>query len=289
LTHELREPCGTVIDARPLQPGELPVLKDEAQHRLDVRLVTYRSQGLQVKAYMIRPLGDERSWPGLAYARGGIRNVGMVRLPRMMELASRGYAVIAPVYRGNLGGEGKEDFGGEDRYDLVNAVRALRSFPFVEPKRIPVIGFSRGAIMAFRSALESEDIGPIAVWSGVSDLLLTYEERVDLRRMLRRVVGHPKKEPDAYIERSPIHFADRINRPVLIVHGTADPQVSVKHAEILAAALEAGGQTYAMRLYDGLGHRFPPDREQDATDSILAWFRQHESVRTEQQDGGIGG
>lgn len=275
-THETD---GSVVSAESLRLWELPTLPDGSEHKMDVRLVTYFSQGLKVKAYLVKPVSEEnRLWPGLVYCRGGIGRVGMVRLPRMMELAERGYAVMAPVYRGNLGGEGREDFGGDDLYDLIHAIRALRSFSFIERKRFPLIGFSRGAIMALLAAAECPDVGPVAVWGGVSDLLLTYEERVDLRRMLRRVVGHPKKQEERYRRRSPRLSADRIDNPVLIIHGSEDRQVGVKHAHSLAEALEKAGKTYSMRLYDGLGHVFPKQYDKDALDAIFAWFGKHEAT-----------
>ena len=127
--------------------------------------------------------------------------------------------------------------------------------------------------MALSAAIDCKDaVGPIAIWGGVSDLLLTYEERVDLRRMLRRVVGHPKKQPEEYRKRSPRYWADQIHSPVLILHGSEDNQVSVKHAYHLAEKLEQANKVYAMRLYDGLGHVFPKRSDDDAIAAIFDWF-----------------
>lgn len=308
--------------------------------RMDVRMVTYASAGLAVKAYVVmpgrmegtagkdahvperrdghehaadmverrngqhpanfperrdgqhapdvseRPEGTGRDgdvpgepagrWPGLVYCRGGIKRVGMVNLPRMVALARRGYAVMAPLYRGNLGGEGREDFAGEDRFDAVNAVRALAALPDILPRPIPLLGFSRGSVMALAAATEGEEaVGPVAVLGGVSDMFLTYEERVDLRRMLRRVVGHPRKDPEAYRFRSPLCWAERIGRPVLILHGTDDPLVGVEHARRLAKTLTALGKPCELRLFDGLGHRFPPREEEAMLDAVTDWFARY--------------
>jgi len=272
---------GSIISIDLLHPWEIPQLSDIADGELEISIITYVSQGLKVKGYLVKPLAFKgRELPGLVYGRGGIRRVGMVRLPRMMLLAKRGYAVMAPVYRGNLGGEGQEDFGGDDRYDLIHAVRVLKSLPYVAKKPIPLIGFSRGGIMVLSAALECADVGAVAVWGGVSDLQLTYDERVDLRRMLRRVVGHPRKQLDEYILRSPRYFADRIDKPVLIIHGSDDQQVSVKHAWHLGDALESAGKTYDMRIYDGQGHVFTKEADQDAWETIFTWFNKHEAFAT---------
>jgi dipeptidyl aminopeptidase/acylaminoacyl peptidase len=267
----------------PLQDGQLV---DKARIRRfadDVALyvVTYISQGLKVKGYLVVP---ERAvpCPALIYCRGGIRKVGMVRIRRIVTMARRGFVVFAPFYRGNEGGEGREDFGGEDRHDVHCAIPMLQSMPEVEPGPVALIGFSRGAVNALLTAKECEGAGPVVIWGGVSDLFQTYEERVDLRRMLKRVVGNPRKQPEAYVQRSAVYWADRLRPPVLIVHGTLDPQVGIEHARKLAAALEKAGKPYAMELYEGLAHRFPKEEDERALDAIFAWIR---SKREEMMNG----
>ncbi|UUZ84183.1 prolyl oligopeptidase family serine peptidase [Paenibacillus sp. P26] len=234
-------------------------------------LLTYISQGLQVKGYLAVP---EQALPAppLIYCRGGIRKVGMVRKRRIISMAKRGFAVFAPFYRGNEGGEGREDFGGEDRYDVHHALTLMQSSPEVQPGPVALIGFSRGAVMAMLAAKECALAGPVVVWGGVSDLFDTYEERVDLRRMLKRVVGHPRKDAVAYERRSPVYWVEELRVPVLIVHGTGDAQVGVGQARKLGLALERAGKDYTMELYDGLGHRFPKEEDERALDAVFAWI-----------------
>ena len=55
-----------------------------------------------------------------------------------------------------------------------------------------MIGFSRGGIQGLLS-FQDDPVDSYIIWGGVSDVHLMYEERVDLRGMLRRMVGHPKK------------------------------------------------------------------------------------------------
>ncbi|WP_239628013.1 prolyl oligopeptidase family serine peptidase [Paenibacillus sp. H1-7] len=236
-------------------------------------VLTYASEGLKVKGYLAVPEhASAEPCPGLIYCRGGIRKVGMVRKRRIMSMAKRGYAVFAPFYRGNEGGEGREDFGGEDRYDVFHAITLMQSLPEVTPGRIPLIGFSRGALMAMLAARQCPLAGPVVVWGGVSDLFDTYEERVDLRRMLKRVVGHPRKQSEAYEDRSPVYWLDRLQVPIMIVHGTADQQVGVAQARKLAEGLERAGKEYAMELYEGLEHRFPREADEQALDAVFAWI-----------------
>lgn len=262
---QANRPNGTLI--------EREALRSRYQGILLYRL-TYISEGLQVKGYLAVPEANSTtaSYPGLIYCRGGIRKVGMVRKRRIMSMAKRGYAVFAPFYRGNEGGEGREDFGGEDRFDVLHAITLIQSLPEVSPGKVPLIGFSRGALMAMLAARYCNQAGPVVIWGGVSDLFDTYEERVDLRRMLKRVVGHPRKQSEAYEDRSPVYWLDELNVPILIVHGTADSQVSVAQARKLAEGLERAGKDYAMELYEGLEHRFPRDADEKALDSVFNWI-----------------
>lgn len=179
---------------------------------------------------------------------------------------------VCPVLPGGEGGEGRDEFGGDDRFDLYNGIALLRSLPGTLPIPVPLIGFSRGAIMALLAAKECADAGPVIVWGGVSDLLLTYEERVDLRRMLKRVVGHPRKDAERYRARSPACWAERIASPVMIVHGSADEHVGVEHAHRLAAALEKAGKRYRMEIYEGRPHAFPREEDESVLDAIFAWI-----------------
>ncbi|KPC98635.1 hypothetical protein LR69_03187 [Geobacillus sp. BCO2] len=85
-----------------------------------------------MKGFFAAPKGNG-VYDGFLYLRGGIKNVGQVRVPRLIEFASRGFAVFAPLYRGNGGGEGNEDFAGDDRYDAFAGFELLRRHPLVHP------------------------------------------------------------------------------------------------------------------------------------------------------------
>ena len=222
--------------------------EESVQEGVSLYTVGYQSEGLHVKALLAVPQHTEEMLPALLYCRGGIKGVGRVRPERISQMAAFGYVILAPHYRGNEGGEGRDEFGGADRQDVFSAYERLRSLPLVDRERISVYGFSRGGIMALLAAIECEGLRAAVVWAGVSDLRLTYEERVDLRKMLRRVVGHPRKQEEAYIERSPVFRAAEIKCPVLIIHGTEDENVGVLHARRLADALQACGKPYELWL-----------------------------------------
>ena len=126
-------------------------------------------------------------------------------LARIVQFAAEGFIVFAPFYRGNQGGEGDEDFAGEDRYDAIFGFSLLANHPRVKKENIHIFGFSRGGIMALWTAIECPAAASMVTWGGVSDMFLTYEERVDMRRMMKRVIGgSPTKCPEHYESRTPL-------------------------------------------------------------------------------------
>ncbi|MCI0182803.1 MAG: prolyl oligopeptidase family serine peptidase [Acidibacillus sp.] len=228
--------------------------------------LTYSAAGFVQTAYIAYPkdflqpdkLGNK--WPGFVYLRGGMRSVGMVKQEWLVRFAKRGAIVIAPTYRGNEGGEGREDFGLEDRADAFAAIRLLQSMPFVDAQRTTVYGFSRGGPLALFCAMEpSLSLQAAIIHGGVVDLALTYEQRVDLRRMLRRVTGGtPTKKAQAYRLRSPIFHIANVHTPLLIIHGKQDIQVDFSHAALLAAACESASIPYTLWLLQNEGHHLHP-------------------------------
>ena len=92
-----------------------------------------------------------------------------------------------------------------------------------------MIGFSRGGIQGLLT-YQDYPVDSYIIWGGVSSMHLMYEERTDLRGMLRRMVGHPSKNKESYDQRDAIKLIDSNSPPILIVHGGKDKQVGIHHA-----------------------------------------------------------
>ena len=87
----------------------------------------------------------------------------------------------------------------------------LANHPRVKKDSIHIFGFSRGGIMALWTAIEYPAAASMVTWGGVSDMFLTYEERVDMRRMMKRVIGgSPTKCPEHYESRTPLSAVGRL-------------------------------------------------------------------------------
>lgn len=211
--------------------------------------------------------------PVFIYCRGGIGKIGKVRTHWIEEFAQYGHMIFAPCYRGSENGQGRDEFGGAEQEDILSAYRFLQSLPFVNEEKISIMGFSRGSIGATQTATQMKDIYKLILWSGVSDLGKTYEKRVDLRKMLKRVIGGtPRKVPSAYKKRSPIELADQINCPVLIMHGTNDDNVNFSHGLNMYQRLKQLGHTAELHAYEGCQHHFPKDIHTLAIKQMFKWI-----------------
>lgn len=232
--------------------------------------ITYCSQGLRVKGLLAEPKA-EGLYDGFLYLRGGIQNVGMVRAPRIAQFAAQGFIVFAPYYRGNRGGEGKDEFAGEDRFDAVNGVDVLKQFCH---DRVHVFGFSRGGMMALWTAILRDDITSVVTWAGVSDATATYWERMDMRRMMKRVIGGtPNRVPEAYDARTPLFEVEQITAPVLIIHGLQDANVDIEHARQLEFYLAEENKIVETWYYEKLTHFFPPEVNRQVVRKLGIWLK----------------
>lgn len=234
--------------------------------------IIYWSNGFRIKGLLAQPKGNG-DYEGILYLRGGIQHIGMVRPSRIAQFAAQGFVVFAPYYRGNRGGEGFDEFAGDDRYDAVHAVDVLKKF--LKVHSIHIFAFSRGGIMALWTAILRNDITSVVTWSGVSDTSLTYEERQDMRRMMKRVIGGtPTNHPERYHVRTPLNFMENFKSRVLIIHGMKDQHVSPLHAQKLEENLSRRGNEVNTWYFDEFTHHFTPVVNAQIVRDLTKWMRE---------------
>ena len=176
-------------------------------------------------------------------------------------LAQRGYVVLAVDYRGSIGYgrsfrvEQHEDLGGKDLEDLLAGARYLRRIPDVDIGRVGVWGLSYGGYLTLQALVQAPtafdagiDVAGVADWAAwaVDPGGLWIEGRM----------GPVDGNEDLYRERSPIHFVERLARPLLILHGTADRPVPVLQSMRLIDALVREGRDFEAMIYPGEQHVF---------------------------------
>ncbi len=178
-------------------------------------------------------------------------------------LTSRGIAIVdvdyggstgyGRAYRRRLNGE----WGVVDIDDCVAAARFLVERGDVDPDRLAIEGGSAGgyttlAALTFRKVFSAG----ISLF-GVADvtLLMTDTHKFE-SRYLDRLIGPYPDAADRYHDRSPIHFVDQIDVPVLILQGLDDKVVIPAQAERIVAALADRHIPHAYLAFEGEGHGF---------------------------------
>lgn len=257
------------IEKRRIYPSPNP--------NVNLEEITYWSDGLKIKGLLAEPKANG-IYEGIIYLRGGIQHVGMVRPARIAQIASNGFIVFAPYYRGNRGGEGRDEFAGADRLDAINAVDVLKQQTKVDANRVHLFSYSRGGLMALWTAVLRDDITSVVTWSGVSDIVSTYYERQDLRRMMKRVIGgNPNNNPNAYRDRTVLDRVSEITAPILIIHGMQDDNVSFEQALLLEKTLEENDNVYETLYFPKFTHFIPPIQNVQIVKELCAWMRNQEN------------
>jgi dipeptidyl aminopeptidase/acylaminoacyl peptidase len=193
-----------------------------------------------------------------------------------------GYAVVAPNLRGSSG-YGKTYLSldnGTLRDDVVKDLGALivwvDSQSAFDAKHVVVAGSSYGGYLALAALVNFGDrlCGGVD-FAGISDFVSFLTNTAPYRQNLRRAEYGDERDPDmrAYLRRiSPLTGADRISRPLLIVHGKNDPRVPIGEAEQLVNRLRSrGGEVWYLEATDE-GHGFRKKQNRDAYYRTFAQF-----------------
>lgn len=241
--------------------------------------LTYWSDGLRVKGLYGQPKG-QGPYPAVIFNRGGNRDYGALGGWELIPFVECGYVAVGSQYRGNLGGEGIEEFGGAEVNDVLNLILLLKSQPMVDANRIGMVGMSRGGMMTYIALKQDpldgvRDIRVAAVVSGVADMFMWSEERQDILEevMIPLIGAAPEEQPELYEARSATYWPEMIEAPLLIQHGENDERVSVEQARKLAQGLEQAGKTVELIIYPGEDHVLSHHRK--GFPEIMAWFQRY--------------
>lgn len=181
---------------------------------------------------------------------------------RVTFFCDRGWAVLAPNYRGSAG-YGREyvqalrgRWGDLDVEDTAAGISHAGAQGWCDPGRVAVMGGSAGGFTTLLlCALHGNLVRAGVDLYGVTDLfhLLKVTHRFEAR-YLDHIVGILPKDADRYRDRSPVNLADRISVPLLVFQGDEDVAVPKSQADSLVAALERRGIDVEYHVYAGEGH-----------------------------------
>jgi dipeptidyl aminopeptidase/acylaminoacyl peptidase len=241
--------------------------------------ITYSSGGLKVKGYLAYPEDNSQEYPCIIWNRGGIGNKGAIDSFNARglfgQIASWGYIVFASQYRGNEGGEGKDEFGGSDVNDVLNLIPLAGEIENADKEKWGIEGWSRGGMMTYLTLTKTDIFKCAIVNGGIANLRCSSDESPFMRRLYEVTMGkYKEKEFYAKCEsRSIVKFADKLskNTPLLIIHGTNDERVLPHDSVDLSYKLLELKIPFRLVMLEG-GDHFNKKHRKEVDEMRKDWF-----------------
>ena len=233
-----------------------------------VEKITYNSDGLKVKGYMSYPskLNKGEKVPLVIWNRGGYEDKGAIDrfTARGMfgQIASWGYTVLASQYRGNDGGEGKEELGGKDVDDIKNLLVAAGELKFIDYGRMAVEGWSRGGMMTLLLLKERHNFKCALLSGAISDLKSIADADKKLKEKYKAIIGEGDIDKNLNA-RSAINFTEQLpDIPYLVMHGGSDETVPVEQSIELAKRFSKEKKNYRLIIFENGDHFLKTHRKE---------------------------
>ena len=228
--------------------------------------------GLDVPTWITYPKGKKKQLPmvvlvhGGPYVRGG--QWGWQRDAQF--LASRGYVVVEPEFRGSTGYGGKHYTAGWKQWglamqdDIADTARWAIAQGIADPKRVCIAGASYGGYATLMGLIKNPELYRCGInWVGVTDLDLLFNGQwtfqSDVSANWREfgmplLIGDPVKDAAQFKATSPLAQASRITQPLLMAYGSEDTRVPLYHGTRFRDAVKANNKNVEWVVYDHEGH-----------------------------------
>ena len=255
------------------------------------RLVVRARDGLTIPMTLWRPAGATgkrggRTVPTIVHAHGGPSSRVLRDFqPLRQLLVQEGFAFLSVDFRGSTG-FGRDfrlanlgEWGHADLHDVIDAARWAAAQPWSNGK-LAMYGGSYGGYLTLCALVEEPGMWAAGVdLFGDSEIAETYRHgdragRIELERMM----GSPDDPARAEVYRrgSPVYRAERIEAPLLILHGRKDRRVVPLMTERIVEALEIEGKHHEVHWYAEEGHGWERrENRRDAFGRIVGWLRRH--------------
>ena len=260
-----------------LETAKLEVLRQSSKVTIDSgyfsrpQAIEFPTEnGLTAHAYFYPPQNKDYAAPEgerpplMVKSHGGPTSATSTILDLKIQLwTSRGFAVLDVNYGGSSGyGRAyRQRLNGQwgivDVNDCVNGANYLAARGLVDRNRLTIVGGSAGGYTTLAALTFRDFFKAGASYYGISDLeALAKDTHKFESRYLERLIGPYPERRDLYIQRSPIHFTDRLSCPIILFQGLEDKVVPPNQAEMMVEALRKKGVAVAYLAFEGEQHGF---------------------------------
>ncbi|MFN8496095.1 MAG: prolyl oligopeptidase family serine peptidase [Caldilineaceae bacterium] len=234
----------------------------------DASYISFDGTRISARLYMpAAELGYTGKRPLIFYIHGGPQSqerpdFTWFSLPLIQFFTLNGIAVFVPNVRGSTGYGMKyvkqvdHDWGGQDRLDHLAAFERLRKDERLDMDRAGVMGRSYGGYMTLMLAGRHPEL-----WQAACDMfgpynLFTFMDRIPetWKTYFYLALGHPEKDKDFLIERSPSTYLAKLACPMLVLQGANDPRVVEQESRSLVENLRKEGKQIDYMVFEDEGH-----------------------------------
>lgn len=246
-----------------------PKIKPEQMGTRDFVHFTARD-GRSIPTYITLPPGKLTApMPAIVLVHGGpwVRGSSWEWEPDAQFLASRGYVVIQPEFRGSTGfghehfQAGLKQWGQTMQDDLADAAKWAIQKNWADPKRIAIMGASYGGYATLMGLIKNPELFRCGVeWIGVTDMALRFntpqgDASVEtLNYDLKTLMGDPVTDAEMFKQNSPLVNAAKLTQPLLMAYGALDRRVPIVHAADFYSAVKKTNDQVEWIIYSDEGH-----------------------------------
>jgi dipeptidyl aminopeptidase/acylaminoacyl peptidase len=194
-------------------------------------------------------------------------------------LASLGYAVLRVNYRGS-GGRGVDfmestykQWGKGIQEDIADGVKAVVAQGLADPNKVCIYGVSFGGYSAMMNPIVNPGMYKCAIgYSGVYDINADSAKK-DSSKQIRSYWSRTRGDDPTQREQSPLTHIDKLDVPILLIHGKADRNVNIEQFQMADAALKKAGKNYEVLVKADEGHGFyRPGNQEEAYNRMKAFL-----------------
>lgn len=233
-----------------------------SQQGINIQEWTYPSGKLKVKGKLYTATKSAIPKALIIFNHDGISGISKYHELSSLRLASHGFAVFSPSYRGEDGSEGQIEIAKGEVDDVINVLPLLRSV--IKTDNIYLMGTSHGALISLLAAsrLAPGEIKGVIFAYGVADIYSWWDYlkkagKLGKDPITRRTYGDgPQARPQSFSIRHGLTAAEKLQVPILILQGGQDDITPVQQGRILAKTLKERGATYQYKEYPNCLHGF---------------------------------